>query len=85
MAPYLWSSPQNSPLIPRRPKALSESSTLDEVSLGCLRTTRAKAGRCSVAGLLSGSETANYENIDYSGAEVRGRGRWVSIFRGRTS
>lgn len=43
--------------------------TLEEVNLECLRTTRAIVGWCSGAGALLGSEMANYENIDYSGAE----------------
>jgi len=42
------------------------------VSLDYLRTTRAIAGWCSIAGSLLGSETSNYENIDYSEAEDAG-------------
>jgi len=47
--------------------------TLNEVSLESLRTTRAIVGWCSEATCILGSEAANYENIDYSGAEDVGR------------
>jgi hypothetical protein len=46
-----------------------DRASLKEVDLECLRTTRAIVGWCSVASSLLGSDTANYENIDYSGAD----------------
>lgn len=46
-----------------------DRASLNEVDLGSLRTTRAIVGWCSAASSLLGSDTANYENIDYSGAQ----------------
>lgn len=43
--------------------------SLKEVSLESLRITRAIVGWCSAVSSLLGSNTADYENIDYSGAE----------------
>ncbi|ERF70613.1 hypothetical protein EPUS_02479 [Endocarpon pusillum Z07020] len=45
-----------------------DRASLNEVDLGSLRTTRAIVGWCSAASSLLGSDTANYGNIDYSGA-----------------
>jgi hypothetical protein len=43
--------------------------TIKEVSLDSLRTTRAIVGWCTAASTTLGSDLANYENIDYSGAK----------------
>jgi hypothetical protein len=43
--------------------------SLKEVNLESLRITRAIVGWCSAVSSLLGSNTADYENIDYSGAE----------------
>ena len=45
---------------------------LDEVSFEDLKTTRAIVGWCSAATSRLGSDAANYENIDYSGAKEAG-------------
>jgi hypothetical protein len=46
-----------------------DRASLDEVDLECARTTRAIVGWCSAATSLLGSDTANYLNIEYSGAD----------------
>jgi hypothetical protein len=45
---------------------------LDEVSFGDLKSTRAIVGWCCAATSRLGSDAANYENIDYSGAKQAG-------------
>jgi hypothetical protein len=45
---------------------------LDEVSFDDLKSTRAIVGWCSVATTRLGSDAADYENIDYSGAKEAG-------------
>jgi hypothetical protein len=47
---------------------------LDEVSFDDLKTTRAIVGWCCAATSRLGSDAANYENIDYSGAKEAGSG-----------
>ncbi|OCL10163.1 hypothetical protein AOQ84DRAFT_402495 [Glonium stellatum] len=42
--------------------------SIKQVDLNCLHTTRAIVGWCREASSLLGSDMANYENIDYSGA-----------------